>query len=96
MAIHECDECGGQLSSEADACPHCGHPSPSSGEGHPDEEEEQREVGLLLGLGIFFLPIIFAWFTLREGHSKKARFVALGWLAWTFIFAVTGGGFGSG
>ena len=42
--------------------------------------EEQRKVGFWLGLGIFFMPYIFAWFTLRNGYSSRARYVALGWL----------------
>lgn len=43
-------------------------------------EIKPRKVGLLLGAGIFFLPIVFAWFTLRKGHSKLARVLSLGWL----------------
>ncbi len=40
----------------------------------------KRSVGVLLGIGIFFIPYIFAWFTLREGHSSVARWVAFIWL----------------
>jgi hypothetical protein len=40
-----------------------------------------RKVGLLLGLGIFLLPIAFAWFTLRRGHSILSRVVYFVWLA---------------
>ena len=43
----------------------------------PDSE---RDVGLLLAIAIFFLPIIFAWFTLRKGHSVVARIIAFVWL----------------
>jgi hypothetical protein len=39
-----------------------------------------RKVGLLLGLGIFVLPYIFGWFTLRNGHTKTARTVSFVWL----------------
>ena len=39
-----------------------------------------RKVSFLLGLGIFLFPLIFAWFTLRAGHSKPARFISFGWL----------------
>lgn len=40
----------------------------------------ERKVSILLGVGIFVMPYIFAWFTLREGYSKPARFISFGWL----------------
>lgn len=40
----------------------------------------ERKVSILLGIGIFIMPYIFAWFTLREGYSKAARFISFGWL----------------
>jgi hypothetical protein len=40
----------------------------------------QRQVSILLGLGIFLLPIIFAWFTLRQGYSTVSRAVSMVWL----------------
>ena len=40
----------------------------------------ERKVSILLGIGIFMMPYIFAWFTLREGYSKSARFISFGWL----------------
>src|SRR5690606_6032534 len=39
------------------------------------------------GIGIFLLPIVFSWFTLRKGHSAVARVVSLVWLAVFFILA---------
>lgn len=38
----------------------------------------ERKVSILLGIGIFMMPYIFAWFTLREGYSKSARFISFG------------------
>ena len=41
-----------------------------------------------LWIGIFFLPFIFAWLTLRQGYSKRARLFSFGWLfmlAWGFV-----------
>jgi len=49
-----------------------------------------RKVGILLGLGIFLFPIIFVWFTLRKGHSKKARVLSFGWLIFCFLIALSG------
>lgn len=45
-----------------------------------DEYDNARSVGLLLGIGIFLLPIVFAWFTLRQGHTTKARVISFVWL----------------
>jgi hypothetical protein len=39
-----------------------------------------RKVSILLAIGICLMPYIFAWFTLREGYSKSARFISFGWL----------------
>jgi hypothetical protein len=49
-----------------------------------------RKVGLGLGLGIFFLPIVFSWFTLRKGHSTLSKVLALGWCGLVFISMVSG------
>ncbi|MDO4896145.1 MAG: DUF4236 domain-containing protein [Moraxella sp.] len=45
-----------------------------------DDYEYERPVGFLLGFGIFILPIIFAWFTLRQGHTTRARVISFAWL----------------
>lgn len=42
--------------------------------------ETERKVSILLGVGILFMPIIFAWFTLREGYSKNVKILSFGWL----------------
>lgn len=44
-----------------------------------------RKVSLLLGIGIFFMPYIFTWFTLREGHSTFSRIVSFVWLIFFII-----------
>ena len=46
----------------------------------------QRKVGILLFVGIVFLPIIFAWFLLRKGHSTLARVLGFGWLLVFFFW----------
>jgi hypothetical protein len=45
-----------------------------------------RVVGFPLGVGIFLLPVIFVWFTLRDGYSTTARVISFGWLALLLIF----------
>lgn len=42
--------------------------------------EGDREVSILLGLGIFFLPYIFSWFTLRQGYTTLSRVLSFGWM----------------
>ena len=58
------------MSEDAPTCPKCGKPNSS------------LATGLSAGLtiGIVFIPIIFAWFTLRKGVSTKARVVSFLWM----------------
>ncbi|ENU88517.1 hypothetical protein F972_02081 [Acinetobacter sp. CIP 102529] len=41
---------------------------------------ENKKVSIPLAIGIFVIPIIFAWFTLKKGYSNTARLVSFGWL----------------
>lgn len=41
---------------------------------------QKRTVSVPLALGIFIIPIVFAWFTLRKGYSTLARVLSFGWL----------------
>lgn len=47
---------------------------------------DYRAVSLPLIVGIFLLPILFAWFTLRQGYSTLSRVVSFIWLL-IFILA---------
>lgn len=49
-------------------------------------KSHRRVVSFSLGVGIFFLPIIFSWFTLRKGYGLFARIISIGWMA-IFIFS---------
>jgi len=42
--------------------------------------EQKKRMGFLLGLGVFFVPFIFAWFTLAKSYSARDRVVAFGWM----------------
>lgn len=75
MAMITCPDCNNEMSDQASNCPKCGKPA-------------KRSVGFLLGLGIFLLPIIFVWFTLRKGHSTLARVISFGYLALGIIIAL--------
>ena len=41
---------------------------------------QSRKVSILLWLGIFAIPIIFAWFLLGRGYSKRDRTIAFIWM----------------
>ena len=43
-------------------------------------DSDQRRVGILLALGIIFIPYVFSWLTLRYGFSLKSRIISLTWL----------------
>lgn len=51
--------------------------------------EGQRRVSVLLGIGIFLLPWLFAWFLLRKGHSTLSRVVGFIWLALIILVTFT-------
>lgn len=80
MAIIKCPDCKNDMSNSAESCPHCGRPNSKA-------PKKTRSVSTLLGIGIFLLPIVFAWFTLREGHTNKAKVISFAWLAITFFAA---------
>jgi len=44
------------------------------------ETPQPKKVGCLLAAGIFLIPQIFSWFTLRNGHSVISRIIAIGWM----------------
>ena len=44
-----------------------------------------RKLGIGLIVGIVLFPYVFAWFTLRKGHSANQRFLALGWMVVMFV-----------
>lgn len=45
-------------------------------------------VSPLLAVGIFFFPIIFSWFLLKEGYSRMARVLGFGWLAVCMVITI--------
>lgn len=91
MALINCGECDRMPSDQAAACPHCGAPIaeqllPAS---QTSPQQASRTVGFGLGLGIFLVPLVFAWFLLREGHSVASRVIGFAWLA-LFLVGVAG------
>ncbi len=73
MPMINCPDCNKEMSDSAPACPNCGRPN-------ANVPTEKRSVGVLLGVGIVLIPLIFSWFTLRKGHSVFARVLSFSWL----------------
>jgi len=63
-------------------------PQPQKQPNDQSVQSESRKVGWLLGIGIVFVPFVFAWFTLREGHSTKAKVASFAWLGLVVISAI--------
>ena len=47
-----------------------------------------KKIGIGLGIGIFFLPLIFAWFLLKKGYSTTARALGFTWMGLTLIAGI--------
>lgn len=52
------------------------------------QQPAQRKVTPLLAIGIFFFPIIFSWFLLKEGYSRMARVIGFAWLAFCMVITI--------
>lgn len=53
----------------------------------PHKDSTSRPIGLVLGAAILVMPYLFAWATLRRGHSATARAVAFTWMTLALIYA---------
>lgn len=51
-----------------------------------DMNATQKPVSILLGIGIFLFPIIFSWFTLKQGYSTVSRIISILWMM-LYIFS---------
>jgi hypothetical protein len=92
MPMITCSDCNNQISDSAPACPNCGKPNSVE----PLQPAAQnKSVSILLGLGIFLLPIVFAWVTLKKGYSPLVKVVSFVWLA-LFIIPMASNNSGSG
>ncbi len=59
-------------------------------EGEEQLSPPRRKVGLLLGVGILFLPYVFVWALLRSGHSVASRIIGFIWL-WVVVVGIVSG-----
>ena len=57
MEIVQCLECGGNVSTRAEPCPHCGYPA----ENYPSIAQSWGILGIMIGMALFLVPaLIFA------------------------------------
>ncbi|MBI2566872.1 MAG: zinc ribbon domain-containing protein [Candidatus Schekmanbacteria bacterium] len=75
-----CFKCGAPNGDGATFCNRCGTRLTA---GPPTSKS--RHPSILLAIGIVFCPFVFAWATLRRGHSNLSRALALGWLGLNFF-----------
>jgi len=84
-----CPVCNENFSRDHDICPNCGEPMSINAFKHEDKNNQieigKKTVSPLLIVGIVFMPYIFAWFTLRDEYSVKARNISFAWLGFLFI-----------
>lgn len=59
MALEECKECDGQVSTSADTCPHCGTKAPTTAAGCAALASSMQTCGCLLTL-VVTVPILLA------------------------------------
>lgn len=45
-----------------------------------DTSNQNKKVSGMLGVGIFFMPYIFSWLTLRDGYGKNTKIVSFVWM----------------
>lgn len=83
---YHCSQCG-----HSDATKYLANPYLRSEEAQLNAEmrlqgdNASRTVSPLLGVGIFFMPYIFGWFTLQKGYSTQAKVISLGWAGFAIL-----------
>lgn len=81
MATINCPTCSTEMPGFALSCPKCGRPT-GIGLG------QFQPVSAPLKVGIFLVPLIFAWFTLGKEYTSKTKVISFAWLV--FSLAIIG------
>lgn len=81
-----CPACAELILIAAKKCKHCGEVTDQPASMKADAPGVNRKIGFSLGLGILFIPHLFAWFTLREGYNRTSRLTAFSWLLILVLF----------
>lgn len=75
MALLKCAECGGNVSSEAPACPHCGKPMLRAAQPTPTAQTKTRPWAWIL---LAVIGAAVAWASMTHGNSTADHVVATG------------------
>lgn len=75
MTLAKCPDCGGQVSTSADACPHCGCPFQTAAGGPQRVVETQRRGGKYEGCGCLLLMSGLALGMLAAGTAPAPIWV---------------------
>jgi len=80
MPMVKCPDCEKMISESATSCPNCGRPNSANAVANGIAVHEKKKVSILLGIGIFLVPFLFSWFTLKKGHTTLSRVLAFSWM----------------
>ena len=78
-----------ELKSFVKSCPQKYHKPPQQFRS-PAEVKFEKTKRILLWIGIFIMPYIFAWFTLSKTFTKNNRIIAFGWMLFVIILMLSG------
>lgn len=79
---HNPSELGKKISNDARLCSNRDNP-------YASVIIKKRYIGFWFGVGIFFFPFFFSWFTLRKGYSTLAKVISLGWLLFAIVISAS-------
>jgi len=85
MSMVKCPDCEKMISDSAPSCLNCGRPNSVHSTTGGVSKNAERKVSVLLGIGIFLIPFLFSWLTLRKGYSKLSRIIAFAWMGIAII-----------
>lgn len=83
-----CTACGQPTFASRDQYQRLLHAQNSPSTFSPTNTSSTKSVGILLGIGIFFMPYIFSWFTLQKGYSSVVKIVSLSWMGLVLLIYV--------
>lgn len=87
-----CSNCRAEVGTAARFCVNCGRALTGTPQARPmaKRSHKPRRIGVALALSIALLPYLFAWLTLRRGHTGLARAVSFAWMFAVVAMSVVG------
>lgn len=72
MSLAKCPECGGQVSTDAPNCPHCGYTPPSQQEGADTANQREKNKGGIPIVGVVVLVVLVGAGVALTMYERKA------------------------